>query len=121
MIYSNGSFSSHPSLLRRIDESKNYAKIEPSTPSYLSSDGVPEQSEHGSDVDMTAVDEDNESDDDDYVLVGQSEEVRRLKEQQRQLKAQLKSSWTPDVAPEVKHSLVKGAEALKPQYTVSGS
>lgn len=118
LIYSNGSFSAHQSLLKRINESKNYAKFAPYTPSYLSSDGLPEQSEHDSDVDMTAADEDNESDDDDYVLVGQSEEFRRLKEQQRQLKAQLKSSWTPDVAPEVKHSLVKGPEALRPQYTV---
>ena len=40
-------------------------------------------------MDMTT--RENESEDGRYVLVGQSEEVRRLKQQQRQLRSQVKA------------------------------
>lgn len=72
-----------------------------------------------SDVEMTTANEGNTSEDDDYVLVGQSEQVRRLKQQQRQLKSQLKGNLAADVAEKVKEFVAKGPEALKPQYTVS--
>lgn len=72
-----------------------------------------------SDVEMTTANEGSASEDDDYVLVGQSEEVRRLKQQQRQLRSQLKTGVTADVPEKVKEFVAKGPEALKPQYTVS--
>lgn len=72
-----------------------------------------------SDVEMTTANEGSASEDDDYVLVGQSEEVRRLKQQQRQLRSQLKTGMTADVPEKVKEFVAKGPEALKPQYTVS--
>lgn len=72
-----------------------------------------------SDVEMTTANEGSASEDDDYVLVGQSDEVRRLKQQQRQLKSQLKTGVTADIPEKVKEFVAKGPEALKPQYTVS--
>lgn len=68
---------------------------------------------------MTTANEGSASEDDDYVLVGQSEEVRRLKQQQRQLKSQLKTGVTVDVPEKVREFVAKGPEALKAQYTVS--
>lgn len=74
-----------------------------------------------SDVEMTTANEGSASEDDDYVMVGQSEEVRRLKQQQRQLKSQLKTGVTVDVHEKVKEFVAKGPEALKARYTVSSS
>lgn len=72
-----------------------------------------------SDVEMTTANEGNTSEDEDYVLVGQSEEVRRLKQQQRQLKSQLKTGVVTDTVEKIKEFVAKGPESLKPQYTVS--
>lgn len=74
-----------------------------------------------SDVEMTTANEGDASEDDDYVLVGQSEEVRRLKQQQRQLRSQLKTGVTTDVPEKVKEFVAKGPGALKAQYTVSAT
>lgn len=108
----------HPSLLQRIEESKVNTKLG------MASTGASHVQGHSgiqedSDVDMAIGSGGNESEfDDGYVLVGQSDEVRRLKQQQRELRAQLRSGVTVDVADEVKHTVVKGPEALKSHYTV---
>ncbi|RPA94074.1 hypothetical protein L873DRAFT_1793213 [Choiromyces venosus 120613-1] len=68
--------------------------------------------EMGSDIDMT-------SGEDDYVHVGLSEEVRRLKKQQRQLNSQLKACGKAlDSAEEAKQAVAKGPESLKENLSV---
>ncbi|PUU75592.1 hypothetical protein B9Z19DRAFT_1089973 [Tuber borchii] len=61
-----------------------------------------------SNVEMTSGE--NESEDGEYVLVGQSEEVRRLKEQPRQLRSQLR--------PEPRRAVAMWPESLKENFSV---
>lgn len=62
------------------------------------------------------------SEDEDYVMVGESEEVRKLKERKRQLEAQIKAVSGPGITPETiaevtRRALAKGPESLRRHYT----
>ena len=70
-----------------------------------------------SDIEMASGGNDSDGD---YVLVGESEEFRRLKQKKLQLQSQLDAvGMNLDSVEETKPTIAKGPEALKPDYTVS--
>ncbi|PUU73083.1 hypothetical protein B9Z19DRAFT_1069268 [Tuber borchii] len=115
LVYADKMFRVHPALVTRIEE---HQKLEATTvhKQELGGSRMTPTSED-SDVEMTSGE--NESEDGEYVLVGQSEEVRRLKQQQRQLKSQLKACGkAADSAEEPKRAVAKGPESLKENFSV---
>jgi rRNA-processing protein FCF1 len=115
LVYVDKKFRVHPALVTRIEE---HQKLEATITheQELGGSRMTPTSED-SDVDMTSGE--NESEDDDYVLVGQSEEVRRLKQQRRELESQLKSSGkAADPAEEPRQAVAKGPESLKENFSV---
>jgi hypothetical protein len=116
LTYSDRKFEVHPALIERIENHKKREAIIAQERELAASRMTPTLED--SDIEMASGG--NESEDGDYVLVGQSEEVRRLKQQQRQLRSQLESSGkAPNPVPEPKQVIAKGPEALRPHYTVS--
>ncbi|KAG0639286.1 hypothetical protein HOY80DRAFT_886553 [Tuber brumale] len=115
LVYADKTFRVHPALVMRIEE---HQKLEATITheQELGGSRMTPTSED-SDIDMTSGE--NESEDGEYVLVGQSEEVRRLKQQQRQLQSQLKAGGkAADPAEEPKQAVAKGPESLKENYSV---
>lgn len=114
LVYADKVFRVHPSLVTRIEE---HQKLEAAIT-------------HGQELGgsrMTPTSEDSDTDmasggnesDGDYVLVGQSDEVKRLKQQQRQLRSQLKAGGkAADSAEEPKQAVAKGPESLKENFSV---
>ncbi|KAG0126475.1 hypothetical protein HOY82DRAFT_491739 [Tuber indicum] len=115
LVYVDKKFRVHPALVTRIEE---HQKLEATITheQELGGSRMTPTSED-SDVDMTSGE--NESEDGDYVLVGQSEEVRRLKQQRRELESQLKSSGkAADSGEQPKQAVAKGPESLKENFSV---
>ena len=115
LVYADKVFRVHPSLVTRIEE---HQKLEATIThgQELGGSRMTPTSED-SDIDMTSGG--NESDGD-YILVGQSEEVKRLKQQQRQLRSQLKAGGkaADSAAEEPKQAVAKGPESLKENFSV---
>ena len=115
LVYADKIFRVHPALVTRIEE---HQKLEATIThgQELGGSRMTPTSED-SDIDMTSGE--NESEDGDYVLVGQSEEVRRLKQQQRQLRSQLRTGGkAADSVEEPKQAVAKGPESLKENFSV---
>ncbi|PWW79037.1 hypothetical protein C7212DRAFT_167186 [Tuber magnatum] len=114
LVYDDN-FKVHPALVARNEEHKKLEAIIAHEQELGGSRMTPTSED--SDIDMTSGE--NESEDGDYVVVGQSEEVRHLKQRQRQLKAQLKAGGkAADSAEEPKRAVAKGPESLKENFSI---
>ena len=83
LVYADKMFRVYPALVTRIEE---HQKLE-ATIIHVQELGGSRMTPTSEDSDVDTISGENESEDGDCVLVGQPEEVRRLKQQQRQLKS----------------------------------